>query len=56
MEFTVQLMQRPLRAANIDLTNMDAVREALVAARFGDELVAACAELAAQAAVEPAYA
>lgn len=52
-KFTIQLMQRPLRAAGIDLTDMDAVREALIAARFGDELIAACAE---QAAMEPAYA
>jgi hypothetical protein len=56
IRFTIGLMVPQLRIANIDLTDMPAVRAALIAAHFGDELIAACAELAAQAAMDPAYA
>lgn len=50
----IALMTPKLREAEIDLTDMDAVREALVAARFGERLIENCAEQAAVEAAKPA--
>lgn len=55
IRFTIGLLVPALRAANIDLTSMNAVRQVLVAARFGENLIRNCAELAAEAALDTSY-
>lgn len=51
-EIAIELMVPKLREAGIDLSDIDAVRRALVEARFGRALIANCAERAAARARE----
>lgn len=48
----IKLMVAALQESTVDLTDMAAVRKALVAARFGERLIVNCAERAAARARE----